>query len=254
MSGKAIEATQHIRIEEDAAAGLPALTAVEALDAYEAKFVTAAGTTQARSDFLAAAQTNGETLTQWHTRIGTLYRRAHPNAEIETNHELIEKFCLGLWNSTLAERTLTDQPATMTAALNNASRHLATKVTMARRLDGGTRQRSLNAIKEPKGSDNKRDVDAAAATKKLAAIRCFFCKKLGHPKKDCFAFKRSQANKQGGDKSRSTKGNRFSRREGQAEQPSLNALAAYLDAALRREEEESKGERDSQEDNTASGN
>ena len=245
MGGKAIEATQHIRIEEDVAAGLPAVAAGEALDAYEAKFITAAGTTQARSDFLAAAQMNGETLTQWHTRVGTLYRRAHPNADVETSHELIERFCLGLWNSTIAERTLTDHPATMTLALNNASRHLATKVTMARRLDGGGRQqRSLNAIKEPRNKDdsnaNSGNGKKDDGNKKVAAIRCFFCKKLGHQKKDCYSFQRAQANRQAGRNNSNSgkpanKGGRFPRNVGGGggqERPSLNALASYLEAAL----------------------
>ncbi len=52
---------------------------------------------------------------------------------------------------------------------------------------------NLNEIREPKSSDNNKREAAVAATKKMASIRCFFCKSIGHPKKECFAFKRSQA-------------------------------------------------------------
>ncbi len=248
MSGKAIEATQHIRIEANAAAGLAALTAVQALDAYEAKFITSAGTTQSRSEFLAAAQTNGETLTQWHTRLATLYRRAHPAIDIETSHELIEKFCLGMWNATIAERTLTDQPATMTEALNHASRHAATRVTMSRRLDGARgHNRNLNAIKGPREAENKKETGEKDGGKKMATIRCFYCKKQGHPKKDCFAYQRAIANKQNNDSNNSINKRKFGRGGGKpgtrtGSEPSLNALASYLDAALAKEEEAGRTE------------
>lgn len=235
MSGKAIEATQHVRIEEDAALGLPALTAEEALNAYEAKFVTAAGTTRARSEFLSAAQTNGETMTQWHTRVSTLYRRAHPGVDVETSHELIERFCLGMWSASIAERTITDQPPTMTQALNDASRHAAAKLTMQRRLDGGGRSggRQMNAMREPKeATDNRNDA------KKMAAITCFFCKKPSHMKKDCYAYQRHLANKQGnkaGNTDSKKKPVKAWKQFGRSD-AGVHALTTFLESALAKEE------------------
>ena len=227
MSGKAIEATQHVQIE--AHGGKPALTAVQALDAYEAKFVTQAGTTQARSEFLAASQGKDESLPAWHTRVSTLYRRAHPGVNIDDNRELLERFCLGMWDSKIADRTLTDQPATMAQALNDASRHLATKVTMERRADvvrgqGGRGGANVNSIKPKDNAAN-----SAIEKKKM---KCFFCKKLGHPKRDCFAFKRFQEGRQGEGKAT----NQGDRSKAAAKTggggSSLNALASYLEAAL----------------------
>ena len=247
MAGKAIEATQHIRIE--AAGGAAALTAAEALDAYEAKFVTAAGTTRARSEFLSSTQKKGETMPQWHTRISTLYRRAHPGQAVETSHELIERFCLGMWNATITERTLTDHPATMTAALDAASRHIATLVTMERRLDGRSRQeRGINAMQA--GNQGGSGTGNNSRTT-VSSIICHHCRKPGHIRRQCYAYKRQleQQRSAGGRAATGRGGQRgFSGGRGSggrpqsgqsnggagngAPPPSLNALAAYLDAAL----------------------
>lgn len=248
MAGKAIEATQHVRVEEDAAAGHPALTPVQALNAYEAKFVTRAGTVRARSEFLAATQKQDEPLPQWHTRISTLYRRAHPNVAVENSHELIEKFCLGLWSTQVTERTLTDQPANMTDALEHASRHVATMLTMERRLDGKSRHndKGLHAMQE-KGQTSGGTAASIGngkpgSSRNTATITCHFCKGPGHIRRNCYAYKRvleergRRAGGRGRGRGNSSGPGRRGGRSGSTNTgslpPSLNALATFLDAAL----------------------
>ncbi len=230
MGGKAIEATQHVRIEADGA--LPALTGIESLNAYEAKFVTQAGTTKARSEFLTAVQQKKEELPAWHTRVSTLFRRAHPNVDVETNHELIERFCLGMWDSDFADRTLTDQPGTMTDALESASRHAATRLTMERRADVGRghgRISNISAQPSDATSNTSGPVIGAAGKKKMA---CFFCKKVGHMKRDCFAFKKSNENRSQNGQSQPKTFRNGNRNGSRKNTPSLNALAAQLVEAL----------------------
>ena len=257
MAGKAIEATKDVRIEADAGNGLVALTAVQSLEAYEAKFITAAGTARARSEFLIATQKQEETAPQWHTRLTTLFRRAHPNVEIETNHEVIERFCLGLWNATVAERTLADRPDNMTEALDLASGHVATLLTMRRRTDGrGSRSDyGLHAIGETSATSSSSAVNSVRGRGK---ITCFNCGRDGHMQREC-----SSPRKEGGavaGSSRSEGGQRNFRsgrgrrgRQGRrftTSKRSLNALASLLDAALDGEVEE-KG---SEKNETKSGN
>lgn len=256
MSGKAIEATQHVRLEADGA--LPALTAEEALNAYEAKFITTAGTKRARSEFLSAVQGKAETTPQWHTRISTLYRRAHPAADVETSHELIERFCLGMWNAVVTERTLTDNPGTMTQALNDASRHIATLVTMERRLDG--RSRTDKGINSVQGSDQSQGGNGGngrnnTAGRNVNAIICHHCRKPGHIRRQCFAYKKT-LEQQSQQRNSSNRGRRTGPQSGRPSRatasgapsgpgsvppPSLNALAAYIDAALENAEKEGGG-------------
>ncbi len=226
MGGKAIEATQHVRIKADGA--LPALTGVEALNAYEAKFVTQAGTTKARSEFLTAVQQKKEELPAWHTRISTLFRRAHPNVDVKTNHELIERFCLGMWDSEFVDRTLTDQPGTMTEALDSASRHAATRLTMERRADAGRGHGRISNISAPSADSTSTaggPVIGAAGKKKIA---CFFCKKVGHMKRDCFAFKKSNETRSQNGQPQQKPFRNGSRNSNRKNNPSLNALAAQL--------------------------
>ncbi len=78
----------------------------ELLNLYEAKFCTAAASVQARQQFLASSQDEGESITAWHMRVKMLYRRSDVAANTETTKELIDKFIFGLAHEKVLERTL----------------------------------------------------------------------------------------------------------------------------------------------------
>ncbi len=153
--------------------------------------------------------------------------------DVETNHELIERFCLGMWDSEFADWTLTDQPATMTAALDSVSRHAATRLTMERRADAGRGHGRISNISTPHAESTPATngpVIGAAGKKKMA---CFFCKKVGHMKRDCFAFKKSNENRlPSGQPSQRSFRSGNGKNENKKNTPSLNALAAQLVEAL----------------------
>ncbi len=206
MMGYAVDATGDIEVGEiaaNAALGIAhraALTPVQVLNAYEAKFVTAAGTTKARDDFLAAHQGQQETVSQWHTRVKMLYRRAHPQANAETSHELLEKFQYGLWNGTVCDRTLTDRPLNMTQALDRASHHVATLSALRRR---GIRQRnelgggSLNFMGSAAGNGGP-----TTNGNPHAHLTCHGCKEKGHIRRNCSKAKKGKDGSSRGEKTK----------------------------------------------------
>lgn len=142
------------------------------LNAYEAKFCTAASSVQARQMFLAAKQDVGEAITAWHTRVITLYRRADPAANLNTTRELIDRFIFGLAHPTVLERTLDARPADMAAALAEATSRAATVNCLAE-LEGRKPGPGLNALTDKEREERKQ------------VSRCFNCDTLGHYARDC---------------------------------------------------------------------
>jgi hypothetical protein len=152
-----------------AVANIPhdALDADGLLRAYEEKFVTAAGATYARQQFRQAKQEREETLTAFHTRLITLYRHAHPNANLETTPELIERFTFGLHNRTVQEYVSDHSPLTMTDALRYANIKQATVQAM-----GASGSKAVNNIDALTPTDHRN-------------LRCYNCQQMGHISRNC---------------------------------------------------------------------
>ncbi len=127
-----------------------------------------------------------------------------------------------------ADRTRAEQPGTMAAALEGASRHAATRLTMERRADAGRGHGRINNISAQSSEPAPHTggpVIGASGKKKMT---CFFCKKVGHMKRDCFAFKKSNENRLQNGQSQSKPVRNGNRNGNRKNAPSLNALAAQL--------------------------
>ncbi len=156
----------------------------ELLNLYEAKFVTAAGSVQARQMFVSAKQQHNESITAWHTRVRTLYRRADVNANLETTKELIDRFIFGLENRDVLEKTLDAQPANMTEALAQATAKAANVACMAEQA-GKKPPPGLNAMGgSVDNADGAKGGGAYTADKKQK-MKCFKCQEFGHFKREC---------------------------------------------------------------------
>ncbi len=152
--------------------GINHATAEGLLNLYEAKFCTAAASVQARQQFLASSQNEGESITAWHTRVKMLYRRSDAAANTETTKELIDKFIFGLVHEKVMERTLDARPANMTDALAEAANRAATLATI-KEMHGkkpGVGLHSMNATHAPKPMPDR---------------KCFNCDRTGHVARDC---------------------------------------------------------------------
>lgn len=152
-----------------------ALTSEEILDAYEARFVTAANSSFARRTFRQAVQGDDETLVAWYTRLIMLYRRTAPNADLETTQELLEAWQEGLISPTIQEHLMDHIPKTMSEALQLATQKAAT-ITM---LTAGARAR-----KKASGSIFALQRESTASVSAFGR-NCFNCDAPGHFAKEC---------------------------------------------------------------------
>jgi hypothetical protein len=107
------------------------------LDQIEGKFVHQVDTFRARAEYTQARQLKEEDVGTWHTRILQLHTRAwHGAADREMSHELIYKFCCGLYHPTMRAKTVESNPNTFGAALEGAMQAEASQMMLASTLFG----------------------------------------------------------------------------------------------------------------------
>lgn len=197
------------------------------LDAYEARFCTAAASVQARQQFLAAKQEPTESIVAWHTRVRTLYRRADAAADLEGTKELIDRFVFGLHHPVVMERTLDTAPANMTDALREAASKAATIACVAEHT-GKKPGAGLYAMAGPSTGGDA----AAAVTNK----KCWNCDEVGHLSRDCPQPKRGKG--RGSNKGKGRGSNKGKGGGQGGRRLTINALADLLSKVELVEDEE----------------
>jgi hypothetical protein len=95
------------------------------LDAFfnqiEGKFVHQVDTLRARPEYAQAQQLKEDDVGTWHTRVLQLHTRAsHGAVDRELSHELIYKFCCGLYHPMVRAKTVENNSEMFGAALQGA--------------------------------------------------------------------------------------------------------------------------------------
>ena len=182
------------------------------LDAYEAFFMPTGSADVARIAFDAARQTEEETITAWHARLRNLHSRAFPDvaaADRETDATLMDRFAIGQIDETICDLLLDHRPTTYSDCLSKATLKCANRITKnARRSATDTESPALLAISAnqmaelcalspPSTSSNNSSYSKRPPFRPNSRFNnrrpphCYFCKKIGHVKKDCEGFKKS---------------------------------------------------------------
>lgn len=181
MKGRAARATRAIVLPETA-------TRDELLNRFEKVFLPESATAYALSQFQLAAQEEGESSLDWHTRIGDLYARAYPTkTDSETSDELILRFCHGFRDRSLVFRLYNPKPKSFSEALqkaqaDEASRHIAT---------GGANGSIHGTSKKVASLGEVEELLAALGVQPT----CWYCSEKGHIKAECPKRKRDLANR-----------------------------------------------------------
>jgi hypothetical protein len=149
--------------------------------AYEKVFLMESGTSYARTAFQTAAQTETESIQDWHARLKILYRRAHPTADLETTPELIHRFVQYIRHPQVVAQTKRADPQTLTDALKAAAAEWSVLLDMQALSQArpGFSKGGINMIgamdaMSPRSNDSAK-----------SKIRCFHCNNLGHMKREC---------------------------------------------------------------------
>lgn len=165
-----------------------------------------------KAKFRQACQKPDESLEDWADRVMTLATPAFVDLpEHHLKKEAIAKFCQGCCDKDAAKQVCFEQPSTMEEALNMVKHHQY----ISQAVDGKRQKKSadvsVNAVQSP--SEARVEQLIASALKDFAKklpkdsptnltppkpdqkgdakkkIRCFFCKRFGHMKKDCKVWK-----------------------------------------------------------------
>ena len=145
------------------------------LAALETRFLPAAASDLARTQFRSARQNEDESVLDYHARLRGLFRRAYPAipvANINDDRNLIDTFCMGLRNPEVRSDTIKHRPNNYNEALNVASNMAAAAQVLG------------NIKKEPGVglfAMGKRAHDGGGQS----GIRCHFCLREGHVKREC---------------------------------------------------------------------
>lgn len=105
IHGRALDALEEAvtvdQIDNDDEEGDNAFSLEDMLNAYETRLLQGQGTEAAYNEFTAATQAIGETLSAWHGRLLTLFKRAFPDinaANRANNKMLLRQFTIGIRN------------------------------------------------------------------------------------------------------------------------------------------------------------
>lgn len=176
MKGPAAKAVSDIAVEDppgDLPAGAVALDYAAVIAAYEARFLTAAASDQARADFQVAVQHPEETLLCWHGRCRELFIRAFPGADTQvgaTGQMLRDRFTMGLEVRSIKEFLWDRRPDTYELCLTTAQTKEATLRLME---EGGRKKAAVHAVGHSSGRSSS------------WSSKCFFCSEEGHQQRSC---------------------------------------------------------------------
>jgi hypothetical protein len=149
------------------------------LDQIEGKFVHQVDTFRARAEYTQARQLKEEDVGTWHTRILQLHTRAwHGAVDREVSHELIYKFCCGLYHPMMRAKTVESNPVTFGEALEGAMQAEASQMMLAAGLFGtrGAGGPANNAMINAMGSPGGGYVEMR---------ECHTCHQVGHLARNC---------------------------------------------------------------------
>ena len=171
MEGTAVRMVSHVDADAYTWDGL--------LEEYGNHFLPAAQSHLAESQFQQAKQGDREAIVAYHTRLRELYSRAHPRADAQNAHDLINKFIFGLAHPVVKDRTFDSHPATYSEALAVATSKAA-GVLIMRSADGLGGRGGAGGIMAitPEGAI----VGAAGGGE---GGGCFKCGEVGHFKREC---------------------------------------------------------------------
>ena len=151
MAGEAAVVTRDIAIGGNPdAAPVPAdaKTFNEYLDEVGLRFISAAATELAISDFVSAEQKAGETIQQWFARELDLYTTAYPHRNHDTDADLIRLVCVGLIDEVVKHFVMDNRPATFRRALELAQQKEGVQAQCRRAAKRRGRVNALSSLAE----------------------------------------------------------------------------------------------------------
>ena len=192
------------------------------LEKLESRFGVQELKETSKAKFRQACQKPEESLEDWADRVMTLATPAFVDLpEHHLKQEAIAKFCQGCCDKEAAKQVCFEQPSTMEEALNLVKHHQYISQAVDGRRQRKGAEASVNAVqstsearveqliasalkdfasKMPKTSPTStcstQSQPVPARTEQVVdkgkknAVKCFFCKKFGHMKKDCRTYKK----------------------------------------------------------------
>lgn len=185
------------------------------LTSYEGRFVPEADGDLARADFLAARQRADETIIVWHTRLRELYMRAFPNQNPNASMQLRNHFAYHLLDPVIKMYVMDQRPATYADCLEVAQNKHANQLIFAATTGAKGMNALINALDPlvasavipPESSGGvqamgNRGFSRGKRTNFRSGGRgrggsggkttCWYCRKDGHVRDDCFEFKKQR--------------------------------------------------------------